>query len=51
MSTYNKAVTFAVAPLFAVDTIETSFSQGFITIVSVENQYQITLVEVRGGNE
>ncbi len=51
MSTYNLAVTFTVTPLADMADTETTFSQGFITLVSIENQYRITLVEVRGGDE
>lgn len=51
MSTYNLAVTFMVAPSLNPSTEETTFTQGFITIVSIENQYRVNLVEVRGGNE
>jgi hypothetical protein len=51
MATYNLSVTFALSPMLEASSSETVFSQGFITIVSIENQYQIKLVEVRGGNE
>ena len=51
MSTYNLSVTFPLTPNIEASTTETTFTQGFITLVSVENQYRITLVEVRGGDE
>ena len=51
MTTYNLGVTFAVTPMQEASTEETTFTQGFITIVSIEPQYRITVVETRGGNE
>lgn len=51
MSTYNLSVTFPVSPGIDTADTETVFSQGFITLVSVENQYKIDIVEIRGGNE
>ena len=49
MPTYNKTVTFTMAPAFAPSNTETQFSQGFITLVSVSEEYRVTLVEVTGG--
>ncbi len=51
MSTYNLSVTFPVTPAIESSNTETTFTQGFLTIVSIEPQYKIDIVEIRGGNE
>jgi len=49
MATYEKTITFTMAPATAAANTETQFSQGFITLVSVSEEYRVTLVEVTGG--
>lgn len=49
MSTYNVAVTFATTPAISLTTEESTFTQGFIMLVSIENEYMVTLTEVTGG--
>lgn len=49
MTTYNVSATFTATPAFGLTTEESTFTQGFIVVVSIENQYQIVVTEVTGG--